>query len=104
MRLLPLDNYLDGCEAAYSGRLESQVERRVIGNVLAILHKGGGIMSKEKKEATKGTSSGTGREATQEEIRALAYQLFCEQGCEHGHDVEHWVEAERRVLSRHQDN
>lgn len=37
------------------------------------------------------------QEAAQEEIRALAYQLFCECGCEQGHDLAHWVEAERRV-------
>lgn len=61
-------------------------------------------MSKEKKDAKRGNSSGTDREIAQEDIRALAYQLFCEHGCEHGHDVEHWLEAERRVLSRHQDN
>ncbi len=39
-------------------------------------------------------------EAIQEEIRRLAYELFCECGCEHGRDLEHWVEAERRVLER----
>lgn len=39
-------------------------------------------------------------EAIQEEIRQLAYGLFCECGCEQGHDLEHWVEAERRVLER----
>lgn len=38
------------------------------------------------------------QDAAQEEIRALAYQLFCECGCEYGHDLEHWLEAERRVL------
>ncbi len=40
------------------------------------------------------------REAVQEEIRTLAYQLFCECGCEHGHDWEHWLEAERKVLEQ----
>lgn len=40
------------------------------------------------------------QEAVQAEIRHLAYQLFCECGCEHGHDVEHWLEAERKVLER----
>lgn len=39
-------------------------------------------------------------EAAQEEIHRLAYQLFCECGCEHGHDLEHWLEAERKVLGR----
>ena len=59
-------------------------------------------MSKEKKhqDVKEGNNPGTDREAAQEEIRTLAYQLFCECGCEHGHDVEHWLEAERRVLGR----
>lgn len=60
-------------------------------------------MSKEKKDAKTGNSSGTDCEIAQGDIRDLAYQLFCGQGCEHGHDVEHWLEAERRVLLRHQN-
>lgn len=59
-------------------------------------------MSKEKKEVKKGNPSETGRETVQAEIRALAYELFCECGCAHGHDVEHWLEAERLVLAQHQ--
>jgi len=43
------------------------------------------------------------QDAAQEEIRALAYQLFCECGCEQGHDLVHWLEAERRVLERLQE-
>lgn len=61
-------------------------------------------MSKEQKEATKGNSSKTNREVAQADIRALAYQLFCERGCEHGHDVGHWLEAERRILTQDQGN
>lgn len=59
-------------------------------------------MGKEKKhhEVKEGTKPETGCEVAQEDIRALAYQLFCECGCEHGHDEDHWLEAERRVLSR----
>ena len=46
------------------------------------------------------TEPQTNNETIQEEIRQLAYGLFCECGCAYGHDVEHWVEAERRVLER----
>lgn len=38
----------------------------------------------------------------QQEIEQLAYTFFCQCGYEHGHDLEHWAEAERRVLERHQ--
>jgi hypothetical protein len=32
------------------------------------------------------------------QIRIRAYQLFEARGCEHGHDVEDWCEAEHEVL------
>lgn len=57
-------------------------------------------MSKETKAVKKENRSVTDPETVQEEIRAIAYQLFCEGGCEHGHDIEHWIEAERRVHDR----
>ncbi len=38
----------------------------------------------------------------QEEIQQLAYRFYCECGHEHGHDLAHWLEAERRVLERYQ--
>ena len=37
----------------------------------------------------------------QQEIEQLAYKLYCECGYEHGYDLEHWAEAERRILERH---
>lgn len=36
------------------------------------------------------------------EIEHLAYALYCQCGYEHGHDLEHWAEAERQVLEQHQ--
>lgn len=42
---------------------------------------------------------------TQEErIRTLAYQYYCEAGCEHGHDLEHWLKAEQSVLGESDRN
>ena len=32
------------------------------------------------------------------EIAALAYQLFEQQGCPHGRDMDHWLEAEMLLL------
>jgi len=32
-----------------------------------------------------------------ESIRQRAYLLFLAAGCELGHDVEHWLEAERQI-------
>jgi large subunit ribosomal protein L7/L12 len=38
---------------------------------------------------------------TLDQIAARAYQRFVERGCEHGHDVEDWIAAERE-LARYQ--
>ena len=40
------------------------------------------------------------RESAEEEIRSLAYQLYCEGGCQDGRDSEYWLEAEQRVMVR----
>ena len=39
-------------------------------------------------------------ELTEEIIRQRAYALFEAHGCEHGHDVEHWLEAEAQVMGK----
>jgi hypothetical protein len=33
----------------------------------------------------------------EEQIRQRAYQLYEQRGCEHGHDVEDWLIAEREM-------
>ncbi len=40
------------------------------------------------------------QELTEEIIRKRAYELFEAHGCQHGHDVEHWLEAEAEVLGK----
>ena len=39
-------------------------------------------------------------ELTEEIIRKRAYQLFELHGCQHGHDVEDWLEAEAHVMGK----
>ncbi len=29
-----------------------------------------------------------------DDVARRAFELFCEQGCRHGHDLEHWFQAE----------
>ena len=31
------------------------------------------------------------------DIARRAFEIFCERGSEHGHDVEHWLQAEREL-------
>ncbi len=47
-------------------------------------------------------SSSTKRQATpsKEEIAKRAYDIWLSRGCEAGHDVEHWLEAERQLRSQ----
>lgn len=33
-----------------------------------------------------------------QQIAELAYNLYLERGCQEGHDLDDWLEAERRVL------
>lgn len=39
------------------------------------------------------------RAALEARIRERAYELFIESGGEHGHDAEHWLQAEREILA-----
>jgi len=36
----------------------------------------------------------------QQRIQERAYELFVEGGCEHGHDLEHWLQAEAEVTAK----
>jgi len=39
----------------------------------------------------------TSAPSAEEQIRLRAYQLYEQRGCEHGHDVEDWLMAEREL-------
>ena len=52
------------------------------------------------REVSCGGKPEVDQDTIREETRTLAYQLFCECGCEYGHDLEHWLEAERKVLEQ----
>jgi hypothetical protein len=54
-------------------------------------------MAKQRKA---GDTAPEGQSPLAEGIRALAYQLYCESGYQNGHDLEHWLEAERQTLNR----
>jgi len=52
-----------------------------------------------RQSNTAGESSTT-HESMEDEIRSLAYQLYCEGGYQNGRDVEYWLQAEKQVLVR----
>ena len=35
---------------------------------------------------------------TERQVAARAYQLYLESGCQHGHDMDHWLQAEYELL------
>lgn len=39
-------------------------------------------------------------ELTEELIRVRAYQFYQERGCENGHDLEDWLQAEAEIVGR----
>ena len=53
-------------------------------------------MAKERKA---GNTAPEEQSASAENIRARAYQLYCESGYQNGRDLEHWLEAERQTLN-----
>jgi hypothetical protein len=48
-----------------------------------------------KASTAKATTSGVKPPPTREEISRRSFEIFLERGREHGHDLEHWVQAER---------
>jgi hypothetical protein len=56
-------------------------------------------MPKEKNETPQLSSLGS-QERTDEIIRMRAYQLFQQRGCEHGHDLEDWLQAEAEIMGK----
>jgi hypothetical protein len=43
----------------------------------------------------------TTTDPTEAEIQKVAYRLYLESGCEHGHDLEHWFAARELLLHHH---
>jgi hypothetical protein len=35
-----------------------------------------------------------------DDVARRAYEMFCERGCEHGHDLDDWLQAERELELR----
>jgi len=54
--------------------------------------------SQERPEEAEASSGGDTRDLqTIAKIQERAYRLFEERGREHGHELEHWLEAEREI-------
>ena len=56
-------------------------------------------MPKEKDEHSRVSNVGS-LELTEEIIRTRAYQLFEQRGCEQGHDLDDWLQAEAEIMGK----
>ena len=56
-------------------------------------------MPHKKKDVASNSHPGS-LELTEEIIRVRAYQLFEQHGCQHGHDMEDWLQAEAEVMGK----
>ena len=56
-------------------------------------------MSKQKNEVSQVSNAGS-PELTEEIIRQRAYELFEQRGCEPGHDLDDWLQAEAEVMGK----
>ncbi len=56
-------------------------------------------MSKHKKEVSQVSNAGS-LELTEETIRQRAFELFEQRGCEPGHDLDDWLQAEAEVMGK----
>ena len=52
------------------------------------------IMEKQKPSIAPGALSVT---MTHNDVERRAHELYCERGCEDGHDMDHWLQAESEV-------
>ena len=40
------------------------------------------------------------RSSPDDRVAQRAYEIYCERGCEHGHDIEDWLQAKRELRQR----
>jgi len=52
------------------------------------------------RPAAEPCTTGAEEDSLQEEIRKVAYQIYCESGGHSGNELEHWLLAEQVVLAR----
>lgn len=51
------------------------------------------------KKTTMKSANATPIEISKSQIASRAYELFLKRGCEHGHDREDWLSAERELIA-----
>jgi hypothetical protein len=58
---------------------------------------GGATIAPPRPAGTKPRQGKTSAKITHDQIAQLAHEMWVQQGCRHGRDQEHWLEAERQL-------
>lgn len=58
------------------------------------------LTARDRVEAPGFSASAEVNGGLQAQISIRAYELYVQRGCQEGHDLEDWLEAERQVLTR----
>ena len=58
-------------------------------------------MPSSKKSLSTHSASPSNSHPQHEEIALRAYEFFLQRGCEHGRDLDDWLQAERELLGNH---
>jgi Protein of unknown function (DUF2934) len=61
------------------------------------LQAGGAAITPPRRAGTKRRQSKTGVKIAHEQIAQRAHAIWIQQGCRHGQDQQHWLEAERQL-------
>ncbi len=57
-------------------------------------------MAKHRRKKSPVSTTGEFDPNLEEEIRRRAYELYQERGCEHGHDLDDWLQAEAEIIRK----
>ena len=58
---------------------------------------GGATVTPPRRAGTKPRQATTSVRIAHEQIAQRAHEIWVKQGCRHGHDQQHWLEAERQL-------
>ncbi|PYR94169.1 MAG: hypothetical protein DMF84_06365 [Acidobacteria bacterium] len=48
----------------------------------------------------RGAAGGPGQKTASDGVARRAFEIYCDRGCEDGHDMDDWLQAEREVGER----
>jgi hypothetical protein len=79
----------------------SQSRAAHLATLHCVVNDAGGLTMRHKAASVSTAKPEQGSlELTEELVRIRAYRLYEERGCEHGHDLEDWLQAEAEIFGK----